>query len=970
MNALALINTAMTTFTDAVLPGPRNVATAPNTSERMWDEEGGGRRTAGQNVNGTSALTLSACWQATYFISATFGAMPCKAYRKVDDGREEQPNHPVNRIVSREPNPEMDSFVFWEMMTQWWVNYGNAFAEKQVLDQSGKLYALWPIHPTRMKPEKVGNVLTGNWIVRNEDGSSGVLLKDEVFNIVGPLSDDGMCGKGLLYYAAKALGVALAEQEYQGDFYANGGKPSGVLEHPAKLSPEARDKLRREWRTIHSGSNEVAILWEGLKFNPLSVDPEHAQLLESRTFSIQEVARFYDLPPHVLYELSRGTFSNVEEMNRFLVSHSLGKRIVRVEKACNRQLFTDQDKNRDLYVKFSPESLLRGNRKEQAEIAQIEMNFGGTSQDEYRALTDRNKLPEGQGEKFWMRRDMAPVDLVLKSAEAAPAETTPIPGTPPTPPTPPAPDTSNVRNHELRIHCLRLLRQLKDHRNDRSEQITELTSKLEMISAQKAMDDKAAIEVLDECEQLKSQLAAEQASHAELLAAANAAGAERLSEIELQANNMLALRRELEALQSSSAADAETAHQQEVQLLSTLAEVRLSEKELMAKAISLTDRLSASQTANETLQQALDAERAANLRLTGEKQEQATVIEALAVEKTNLLAKVTEVEAARREDQEMVVSEHRRCEHLAGEVLQASVQLTVATKARDEATAIADEREHQLQERADMLARAQSLLETVESERNSANTELSRVRTSLSALELEKSAVDLEVRRLTDIMHERDRDHEQAFNKVSARADELKSRVENLSTDLGTARAESETFKLQVETLTKSNASQADKLAAANKRAESAESEAKQAQKASEQAKLDAEATLDQARVVLTGAVRELLDQSLTALIAEEHHNVRTAARKADQFKEIINGEYHHFQARLTGLLARAAGALESLGASRVDTAKIAQAYVAESRTRLNNVFNKGPKDNLRSLVPEETKTWEGRKQSLLEWIN
>jgi len=916
MGALALIGSAATKFTEAVLPPMRNMSTTPNTS--LFDaDDGYGRRTAGQSVNGYSALTLSACWQATYFISATFGAMPCKAYRKVDDGREEVPTHPVNKIVSREPNPEMDSFIFWEMMTQWWVNYGNAFAEKQVLDASGKLYALWPIHPTRMKPEKVGNVLTGNWIVRNDDGSLGVLLKEEVFNIVGPLSDDGMIGKGLLQYAAKALGVGLAEQDYQGEFYAKGGKPSGILEHPGKLSPEARDRLRREWRTIHSGSNEAAILWEGLKFSPLSVDPEHAELLESRTFSVQEVARFYDLPPHVLYELSRGTFSNVEEMNRFLVSHSLGKRIVRVEKACNRQLFTEADKSRDLYVKFSPESLLRGNRKEQAEIAQIEMNFGGTSQDEYRALTDRNKLPEGQGEKYWMRRDMAPVDLVLKSAEQDPAQTTPIPDTPPTPPTPPVPDTSNVRNHELRIKCLRLLRQLKDQRGEQSEQLAAMTAKIETLSAQKEADDKAAIAVLDKCEQLKAQLADEQASHAKLLAAANAIGAERLSEIELQAANMLALRREFEALQQS-----------------------------------------------------LDAEKSAQNALEVEKSTLKCTIDALAAEKTALLDEkqkaLTEVVNLRAQ----VETANGLANAGVDQLEEMTAQLAAGTTARDDATALADERAKQLD-----IATAH--FDSVVNERNdlkkaleTANSELSSAKSTISTLESEKSAAELEARRLTDIMHQRDLDHEQAFGKMSTRADDLKARLESTTLDLGTARAESETFKIRVESLTKVSTDQAEKLAEANKRAESAENQAKEAQKASEQAKNDAEATLEQARVVLTGTVRDLLDQSLTALIAEEHHNVRTAARKADQFKEIINGEYHHFQGRLTALLARAASALESVGSPRVDTAKIAHDYVAESRLRLNNVYHKGPKDNLRSLVPDETKTWEGRKQALLDWIN
>lgn len=428
------IKNAWNVLTNNGLPGP---------ASDFWYTDTGASR-AGMNVNSTSALTLSSCWAATNAIASLFGKLPCKVFRTTGDGREVQPQHPVHRIVGREPNSLMDSFIFWEMLTHWWVNYGNAYAEIVRTETTGRIVALYPIHPTRVKPERdLNGEWTGRYVIKSRLRDV-VLESDELLNIVGPLSDDGVTGKGLLLYAASAIGVGLAEQKYQGDFYANGGRPSGVLEHPSKLGPDTRDQLRKEWRMVHGQSNQVAVLWEGLKFNPLSVDPEHAQLVQSRVFSVQELCRFYDLPPHVLYELSNGTFANVEEMNRFLVSHSFGNRIVRVEKALDRQLFSEREKEQDYYTKFNVNALLRGNPKEQAEINQIKFNCGALSQDEWRAQDDQNKLADDIGSQYWVRRDLAPITLVLNSADAS--ASTVIPGTPPTPPTPAVPGNHSRLN--------------------------------------------------------------------------------------------------------------------------------------------------------------------------------------------------------------------------------------------------------------------------------------------------------------------------------------------------------------------------------------------------------------------------------------------------------------------------------------------------------------------------------------------
>lgn len=383
----------------------------------FWYEPISRGGTAGQHVSIETALTFSGCWAATNAIAGLFGALPCKTYRKTADGREEVTEHPVHRILYRQPNDDMDSFVFWEMMTHWWINYGNAFAEIQRRESSGRIEALWPIHPSRVQPElDAKKHWTHRWIVRAEGGDH-FLDDEEVFNIVGPISENGLTGRGVIHYARKAIGTALAEQQYQGDFFANGGRPSGVLEHPGKLTPAARDDLRQSWRTIHGRGNEIAVLWENMKYNPIASTPETAEINESRVLSVQEISRFYDLTPHALYELSHGTFANTEEMNRYLVTNCLFRRIVRTEKACDRQLFSDAEKAADYYTKFNVSALLRGNPTEQANIAEKYFSMGVLNQDEVRAQLELNRLPNGQGQEYFVKREFIPASLALESAK-------------------------------------------------------------------------------------------------------------------------------------------------------------------------------------------------------------------------------------------------------------------------------------------------------------------------------------------------------------------------------------------------------------------------------------------------------------------------------------------------------------------------------------------------------------------------
>lgn len=827
---------------------PRAQANPPGPTDDFWYGPTP-QMSAGQNVNGVTALTFSGCWSATNTIAGLFGALPFKPYKKTPDGREEASKHSLYKILSREPNPEMDSFVFWEMMTQWWINYGNAFAEIQRTTDTGKVYALWPIHPTRVKPEKdSAGIWTGRWIIRKNNGEPNYLDNEDVYNIVGHLSDDGLIGKGVLAYAAKAIGTGLAEQAYEAGFYASGGSPNGVLEHPKVLSAKARDELRREWKQVHGKGNEVAVLWEGMKFTPTSVDPEHAQLILSRVFSIQEMARFYDLPPHVLYELSKGTFANTEEMNRFLVSQSLFRRIVRVEKATDRQLFTEQEKNQDYYAKFNVKALLRGDPKQQAEVDQIRLKSGTTSQDEIRERNEENKLPDGKGSNFWIDRNLATIDLVLNSGGEIPGGASQtIPDTPPNPPTPPGAGKKNQDDEE------------SDDAQDWIDRNRELRGTVRRLSG--------------ECRRTRNQFKS--------------------------ARNR-----------------------------STIAKRRMRAAVKRVEAVGLK----------------LEAAGEAVAALEASKFQLETSLASVSNEKTTITGKVGQLE------QESATR---------GERIAAIEQdLLAVTAQRDDSAVIVDSCKAEL-------AKAIEQQEVAKNRAGIAEAALKPLETRVLEAESAKTTLEAEVSRLEASLKRTG----QAFDQANRRADDSKARVDSLSTEVGTLRAEAQTLRTQTESLT----AERDRVSLLH--AEVKE-EIKSGQAALEKAKSDAaqdrtsaESRFIDARQAVAVSIRGLLDQSLDLLLTDEAQWVKEAARKPEQFKEIINGHYHHFSQRLTAQLTQASVAMEKLGSKRVDMAKVASDYVAESRTKLNNRFHNTPRADLRVEVRKEVESWEGRKQTLINWI-
>ena len=325
-----------------------------------------GGSAAGKRVNERSAMQMTAVYSCVRILAEAVAGLPLHLYRyKEDGGKEKALDHPLYLLLHDEPNPEMSSFVFRETLMTHLLLWGNAYAQI-IRNGRGEVMALYPLMPDRMAVDRDDKgQLYYEYTTSADDApiskSSIVRLKpSDVLHIPG-LGFDGLVGYSPPIAMAKnAIGLAIATEEYGSKFFANGTQPSGVLEHPGTIKDPQR--VRDSWMSQFGGSansNKIAVLEEGLKYTPISISPEQAQFLETRKFQINEIARIFRVPPHMVGDLEKSSFSNIEQQSLEFVKYTLEPWLVRWEQSIQRILFSADEKKR-YFVRFNVEGLLRG----------------------------------------------------------------------------------------------------------------------------------------------------------------------------------------------------------------------------------------------------------------------------------------------------------------------------------------------------------------------------------------------------------------------------------------------------------------------------------------------------------------------------------------------------------------------------------------------------------------------------------
>jgi HK97 family phage portal protein len=235
------------------------------------------------------------------------------------------------------------------------------------------------------------------------------LQPSDVLHIPG-LGFDGLVGYSPIAMAKNAIGMAIACEEYGAKFFANGAAPGGVLEHPGTIKDPAR--VRESWQSTFGGSgnaNKIAVLEEGMKYTPIGISPEQAQFLETRKFQINEIARIFRVPPHMVGDLEKSSFSNIEQQSLEFVKYTLDPWIVRWEQSIMRSLLLQSEK-KEYFVKFNLEGLLRGDYQSRMNGYAIARQNGWMSANDIRELENQDRIPaEEGGDLYLINGNMLPM---------------------------------------------------------------------------------------------------------------------------------------------------------------------------------------------------------------------------------------------------------------------------------------------------------------------------------------------------------------------------------------------------------------------------------------------------------------------------------------------------------------------------------------------------------------------------------
>ena len=366
-----------------------------------------GPTAAGKTVNERSAMQLTAVYACVRILAEGIAGLPLHLYKCGKNGsREKAVDHPLYFLLHDEPNPEMTSFVFRETLMTHLLLYGNCYCQI-IRDGRGQVAALYPLIPNQMSVDRDEKGQLYYTYLRNGEEADTMkkgtvyLLPEDVLHIPA-LGFDGLVGYSPIAMAKNSIGMGLACEEYGAKFFANGAAPSGVLEHPGTIKDITR--LRESWNAIYGGSKnagKVAILEEGMHYSPISISPNEAQFLETRKFQVDEIARIFHVPPHMIGDLERSTFSNIEQQSLEFVKYTLNPWVCRWEQALTRSLLSPKEK-REYSIKFNVDGLLRGDYQSRMNGYAVGRQNGWMSANDIRELENLDHIPAEQGGDLYL----------------------------------------------------------------------------------------------------------------------------------------------------------------------------------------------------------------------------------------------------------------------------------------------------------------------------------------------------------------------------------------------------------------------------------------------------------------------------------------------------------------------------------------------------------------------------------------
>lgn len=378
----------------------------PDVQDNVRDSGGlfvFGRADSGERVDERSAMQIATVYACVRLLAESVASLPLHLFRVTDEdgGKEKARDHPLYPLLFRQPNPEMSSFTFRETMMTHLLLWGNAYAQI-IRDGRNDVLGLYPLLPENVEVDRndAGKIYYIYHAYTDEkpgESNRDILFqRQEILHIPG-LGFNGLVGFSPIAMMKNALGSAIAVEKYGSSFFRNGAQPAGVLEHPGVLkNPE---KIRQNWSDVYGGANnahKVAVLEEGMAYKPISLPPEDSQFLSTREFDVEEICRIFRVPPHLVQDLKRSTFNNIEHQGISYVQYTLMPWLERFEQAIIKDVLLEEEQD-EYFPKFNVDGLLRGDYRSRMEGYAIGFANGFLSPNDIRRLENMDPIPEEAG---------------------------------------------------------------------------------------------------------------------------------------------------------------------------------------------------------------------------------------------------------------------------------------------------------------------------------------------------------------------------------------------------------------------------------------------------------------------------------------------------------------------------------------------------------------------------------------------
>ena len=396
----------MTIFERLGLAKPRDVPKLPDFQDNVRDSGTVftfGKASSGEQVDEKSAMQIATVYACVRLLAESVAQLPLHLYRYTDSGtgKEMAADHPVYPIIHRQPNPEMTSFTWRETMMVHLLLWGNSYSQI-IRDGKNGIISIYPLLPENVEVDRdergeiyyIYHAYTDE--APGEKNKDIIFQREEVLHVPG-LGFNGLVGFSPIAMMKNALGSTLAVEKYGSAFFKNGAQPSGVLEHPGVLkNPE---KIRQNWTDVYGGANnahKVCVLEEGMSYKAISLPPEDSQFLSTRQFGVEEICRIFRVPPHMVQDLQRATFNNIEHMAIEFVMHTLMPWLIRIEQAIIKDVLVGEEKDQ-LFPKFNVDGLMRGDYKSRMEGYAVAITNGIMSVNDVRKLENMDPLDDADG---------------------------------------------------------------------------------------------------------------------------------------------------------------------------------------------------------------------------------------------------------------------------------------------------------------------------------------------------------------------------------------------------------------------------------------------------------------------------------------------------------------------------------------------------------------------------------------------